>query len=171
MLQDDTGNWVQVGRISGVYGVKGWVKVYSYTDPVDNILDYKNWYLQKNGQWTATNILQCKKHGKGIIAHISGCNTPEDAARLKNIEIGISRDQLPELDDDEYYWSDLVGLSVATITGDKLGEVSRLMSTGSNDVLVVKGQRERLIPYIRPDVVKTVDLDKRIIEVDWDPEF
>ena len=170
MLQDDT-EWVQVGRISGIYGVKGWVKVYSYTDPIENILDYKNWYFQKNDQWIATNILQGKKHGKGIIVQISGCNTPEDAARLKNTEIGISRDQLPELNGDEFYWSDLEGLTVVTIAGDELGKVNRLMTTGANDVLVVKGQRERLIPYIRPDVVKTVDLEKRIIEVDWDPEF
>lgn len=162
-----------MGRISGVFGVKGWVKVYSFSDPVDNILNYKSWFLQKDGQWFERKLLEGRVHGKGIVARLQGCDSRDDAAALLETEIAVSRDKLPELEQDEFYWADLVGLKVVTLAGDELGTVSRLVPTGANDVLVVKESqnKERWIPYIRPDVVRNIDLDKNIIEVDWDPEF
>jgi 16S rRNA processing protein RimM len=103
--------------------------------------------------------------------HIAGIDDRDIAASLLNTQIAVRREQLPPAAEGEYYWSDLVGLAVRTIAGVELGKVTHLMQTGANDVLVVKGDRERLIPFLQPDVVKRVDLDAGIIEVDWDPEF
>ena len=156
-----------------MHGVKGWVKVYSYTDPPHNILDYSCWHIRRNGQWTATRLLEGKQHGKGIIAHLEGCDDRDAAASLIDADIAVARQDLPSLDKDEYYWADLVGLKVKTLDGLTLGTVSRLMPTGSNDVLVVTSEdgEEKLIPFIRPDVVRNINLDSKVIEVDWDPEF
>lgn len=160
-----------VGRISGVFGVKGWVKVYSYTDPRDNILNYPRWYLKQGGQWQAVEVESGRKQGKAVVAKIEGCDDRDAALALRDVEIAIDRDQLEVLGADEFYWTDLIGLRVVTIDGIELGEVDRLIETGANDVLVVKGDRERLIPYVREQVVRSVDLEAGEIRVDWDPEF
>lgn len=178
--------WVQLGRVSGVYGVKGWVRIFSYTEPRENILDYSPWYLKscdpksgdsKSGdpgpgdQWVKRELLQGKRHGKGVVALISGCENRDDAAELIDTEIAVPREKLPELQNDEFYWADLIGLNVVTLDGVELGTVTQLTATGANDVLLVKSDRERCIPYIRPDVVRRISLEDRLIEVDWDPEF
>jgi len=161
---------VLVGRISGVYGVKGWVRVFSYTDPIENILEYSPCFLNTEGNWMKRDM-QGKRHGKGIVMHLSGCNDRDAAAALIETEIAVSRQQLPELNENEFYWSDLVGLNVITIDGVEFGKVVRLLQTGANDILVVKGDKERWLPYIRPDVIRRVSLEDALIEVDWDPEF
>ncbi len=162
---------VLIGKISGVYGVKGWVRVFSYTDPLENILNYSTCYLNIGGNWTRRELREGKRHGKGIVAHFFGCDTRDDAAVLLSTEIAVNREQLPVLKENEFYWADLVGLTVVSVDGVVFGKVVRLLQTGANDVLVVKGDRERCIPYIQPEVVCRVSLQDKLIEVNWDPEF
>ena len=156
-----------LGRIAGVYGVRGWVRVFSDTDPRDNILRYAPWLL--NG--TLHRVLEGRKHGKGLVVRLEGCDDRDQAAALVGQAISIYRDQLPAPRPDEFYWADLEGLSVETLNGEPLGRVSHLFSTGANDVLVIKGERERLLPFVWGDVVKDVDFDAGVMRVDWDPDF
>lgn len=158
-----------VGRISGLYGVRGWVKVFSETEPRDNILTYNPWYLGAGRK--PRELAEGRRHGKGLIARLEGCEDRDQAAALVGLEIRIRRDQLPRLGADEFYWADLVGLSVETLEGRRLGRVDRVFATTANDVLVVNGERERLLPFLWDRVIKDVDLDLGRIRVDWDPEF
>lgn len=166
--------YITVGKIGAPYGVRGWVKVHSFTESVENLLDYEPWYLGKAGcqdNWTATPVEQAKIHGKGIIARFEGCNDRDAAAAIKGLVIAVRRDQLPQPDEGEYYWIDLEGLEVITLAGISLGRIDHMMETGANDVMVVKGERERLIPYVPGHVVQEVDIEGGVIRVDWDPEY
>lgn len=168
-----TDDMVLLGHVSGVFGVKGWVKIHSYTQPRDNILTYSPWYLYLDGQWQPREVVAGKVHGKGLIAQIAGCDDRNAAEELVRAQIAIYSEQLPELDEDEVYWRDLQGLEVRTVQGVSLGIVTGLMETGANDVLVVKAEdgKERLIPYIREDVITDIGLEEGTITVDWDPDF
>jgi 16S rRNA processing protein RimM len=170
-MSEATENWVAIGKIAGLFGVKGWVKIFSYTEPRDGILTYSPWYLMVNGERVCLQPDAGKQHGKSVIAHLQSIDDRDAAARLINAEITIRRDQLPRAEEGEYFWIDLIGLKVVTLDGKALGTVSYLFETGANDVLVVAGDRERLIPFLRDSVVRRIDLEKGLIEVDWDPEF
>ncbi|WP_108124593.1 ribosome maturation factor RimM [Saccharospirillum mangrovi] len=178
MTPDTPEKMVVLGKVSSVYGVKGWLKIYSYTEPMDRILEYTEWMLNLNGRWTPVEIDKGRSHGKGMVAHIAGCDDRDQARQYCGAEIGVPEEELPELPDGEYYWYELEGLAVETTAGIKLGKVDHLMSAGaSNDVLVVKGdadsfdRQQRLIPYV-PDVyVQDIDLEAGRILVEWDPEF
>lgn len=159
---------VILGRISGLFGVRGWVKVYSYTEPREAVLDYDRWLLSGKNGWQEAAVAEGQRHGKTVIARIKGYEDREQAAGLIGTEIGIPRDELPETEDDRYYWSDLEGLSVVLRDGTVLGTVDHLLETGANDVMVVKGETERLIPFVMDKVVLGVDLAKREIRVDWE---
>lgn len=170
-------DYVVLGKVSSVYGVQGWVKVYSYTEPMERILDYGNWTLRRDNTLTLVEVDKGRSHGKGMVAHLKGVDDREIARQYTGFEICVPRERLPELPDGEYYWYELEGLRVVTPSGVVLGKVDYLMSAGaSNDVLVVKGdgdsldRRERLIPYI-DQFVLDVSLEARQIVVDWDPEF
>jgi 16S rRNA processing protein RimM len=160
---------VELGFISAVHGIKGWVKVHSWTRPMEAILDYQPWLLGEDGK--SVKIVDGRKQGKGLAALLSGFENREQAVALVGQKIFVGRDQMPPTEEDEYYWSDLEGLEVHTIQGEVLGRVDRLMETGANDVLVVRGDRDRLIPFIQGQYVKRVDLEAELIEVDWDPDF
>lgn len=160
---------VVLGRIVGVYGVRGWVKVLSETDPREGILSYSPWFI--GGGERPRKVLEGRRHGKGLVARIEGCDDRDQAAALVEQEIAVTRDRLPPAGADEFYWTDLEGLEVWTCEGTCLGRVDHLFSTGVNDVLVVAGERERLIPFAWDDVVRSVDFGQGRIEVDWDPEF
>lgn len=162
---------VTVGRISGVYGVKGWLRIYSFTEPRANILNYNPWQLRLQDGWRCVELLEGRPQGKGVIAHLAGCDDRDEAARWVDIEIAVRRDQLPATPAGEYYWRDLIGLRVLTLAGEELGTVDHLLETGANDVLVVQGERERLIPYVAGEVVTAVDLEAGELRVDWDPEY
>ena len=164
-------DYVILGRVSGLYGVKGWVKVYSDTGPRENILKYKPWYLRRHGEWLPYEVEQGRLQGKGIVAKLVGCDDRDQAAELLQTEIAVLREQLPRLRSGVYYWSDLVGLAVVTTEAVELGSIDHLFETGANDVLVVKGDRERLIPFIKEQVVIEVDLHAGRMVVDWDPDF
>ncbi|MDX1452124.1 MAG: ribosome maturation factor RimM [Oleiphilaceae bacterium] len=166
-----------MGKITSVYGVKGWVKVFSYMQPKENICRYSQWLIERGGVSRTVHVLNCKTHGNGVIAQLEGVNDREQAREYADFLISIPVDTLPELEAGEYYWRQLEGLFVRHIDGTLLGSVSHLIETGSNDVLVVrkcKGSidgRERLVPYLPDQVIKSVDLDRREITVEWDPEF
>lgn len=165
------GEMLVLGKISGVYGVKGWVKLFSDTEPRDGILDYEHYFLKEKGQWRPLEIIQGRKQGKGVVVHIEGCDDRDQAMLLIGSEIAITNDQLDELAENEYYWKDLIGLAVLNQDNVDLGTVNNMMETGANDVLIVTGDRERLIPFTQGHTVLEVNLDEKVIRVDWDPEF
>ena len=162
---------VNVGRVSGVYGVRGWVRVRSDCEPQEQILAYSPWQLDTRGGWQSRAVEAGRPHGSGLVAKLAGIDDREQAKALVGADIAVERGQLPALAEDEYYWNDLVGLRVITREGRELGRVTGLMQTGANDVLVVDGERERLIPFIRGQVILRVDTESGRMEVDWDPDF
>jgi 16S rRNA processing protein RimM len=162
---------VTLGRLTGLYGVKGWLKIFSDTEPREGIVEYPLWWVGQHGSWKQFRVEQGRRHGKTVIVKLDGVDDRDAAAKLLNAEIAIEREQLPEIAPDEFYWTDLEGLSVVCEDGTELGRVDHLMETGANDVLVVRGERERLIPYIPGQVIRSVDLDNGRMVVDWDPEF
>lgn len=162
---------IAVGRISGLFGAHGWVKVFSYTEPRERIVAYRQWYVRRGEQWQPLAVLEGGRRGKNVVARLDGVEDREAARALIGADIALERRQLPDLEQGEYYWADLEGLRVVTVGGIELGTVDHLIETGSNDVLVVRNDRERLIPYIRDQVVVEVDLEGGVLHVDWDPEF
>lgn len=167
-MNNPKSEYVIVGKVGATYGIKGWLKIVSFTEPMTNILEYKPWYLQEGQTWKAVKISGGREHGKGIVIHIAGYDTPESARLLTGKTIGIQRTQLPALKKQEYYWSDLEGLTVINQRGETLGKVIYLIATGSNDVIVIKGEKEHAIPYLPGDTITKVDLSKQEIHVDWD---
>lgn len=162
-----------VGKLNGASGIKGWVKVYSYTDPKENILNYSPWYLKLDGQWQQVLILNGREQGKTVVAQLEGCNDRNTAESYRGVEIAIEESQLPQLEEGEYYWRDLVGLTVVNMAGEELGTVKKMMETGANDVLVVKttSKEELLIPYVPEYSVMKVDLESKQITVDWELDY
>ena len=167
----DRPDFVIVGRISSLYGVHGWVKIYSYTDPRENILRYVPWQVHVQGEWGTFEVAEGRRQGKGVVARLAACRDGDAARQFLGAEIAVRREQLPTLEPGGYYWTDLMGLTVVTGEGAVLGTVDHLLETGANDVLVVTGTRERLIPYVPGSVIRDVDLEHGVIRVDWDPEF
>ncbi|HLV78002.1 MAG TPA: ribosome maturation factor RimM [Marinobacter sp.] len=166
-----------IGRITSVFGVKGWLKVFSYTDPRDGILNYRDWTLVLDGKRIPARLEEGRRQGQGIVVRLKGIEDRELALSYGGAEIRVPTSLLPALPDGEYYWHQLEGLEVFTAEGECLGKVHHLLETGSNDVLVVHAtaasidQRERLIPYLPDQVVQGVDLESSRMVVDWDPEF
>jgi 16S rRNA processing protein RimM len=170
-----------VGKITGCYGIKGWVKIHSYTEPQENFLEFKQWHVERRGELEPLNFDQGKCHGKGLVAHIEGVDDRTLAESYKGLTVVVSAAQLPDLEDGDYYWRQLQGLAVwcrpreesSNAENVLLGKVDYLLETGANDVLVVKASegsiddRERLIPYLPDNTVLRVDLDEGLIEVDW----
>lgn len=169
---DGPGRLVTLGRVSGLHGVQGWLKVYSDTRPRENILNYSPWYLRQGQDWEAVSLEHGRRQGKLVLAKLQGCADRETAREWLGADIAVRRSQLQDdLAEDEFYWADLEGLRVITLEGVELGRVSHLMETGANDVLVVRGERERLLPWIWEQVIRDVNLEAGRIQVDWDPEF
>ncbi|MGZ5006644.1 MAG: ribosome maturation factor RimM [Methylobacter sp.] len=162
---------ISVGKISGVFGVKGWVKVFSFTDPRENILTYSPWLLKKGDETKTIDVVDGQMQSKTIVARLDGINDRDQAASLTGWDIFITQGQLPKAAKGEYYWSELIGLAVETIDGVQLGVIDSLLETGANDVIIVQGERERVIPFLQGQTIVNVDLDAGKIIVDWDPEF
>ncbi len=162
---------VLLGRIVGVFGVEGWVKLHSFTEPRENIFRYKPWTLRGPAGESTVDTPQGRAQGKGVVARLCGVDDRDAAAALVGTEIWVPREALPKPRKGEYYWADLEGMAVRTVEGVDLGRVSHLFATGANDVMVVQGDRERLIPFVVGLQVVAVDVDARCIEVDWDPAF
>ncbi|MGF1756389.1 ribosome maturation factor RimM [Photobacterium sagamiensis] len=169
---------VVVGKLGATYGIKGWLKVFSYTEQSESIFSYQPWLIKVKGEWKPIQIESWKKHGQGMVAKLEGLDIREDAQLFTNAEVAVHADQLPALSGEEFYWRELYGMSVFTTEGYDLGKVTDILETGSNDVLVVKanlkdafGQKERLIPFLDEQVIKSIDRTAQRIEVDWDPGF
>ncbi|WP_416139416.1 ribosome maturation factor RimM [Halomonas sp. HK25] len=170
---------VVLGKLTSPFGVKGWLKVYSYTSPMEGVLDYPEWALRSGEHLERRRLLQGRRHGKGLVVLLEGCDTREDAEMLAGVEILLAKAELPELGAGELYWHQLEGLRVVTREGVVLGRIDHLFETGANDVMVVKGAleadaidaTERLLPYLPEEVILEVDLEGGVMTVEWDPDF
>ncbi len=162
---------IVVGRISGVFGVRGWVRVFSYTDPPANILRYGPWQVGEDSGMRCYDITDGAVHGRGVVAHLAGVDDRDAARLLIGSTVRARRDRFGPAGAGEYYWSDLVGLEVVNLAGAGMGRVQEMFATGANDVLVLQGDRRRLVPFVPDTIIRAVDLDAGRITVDWDPEF
>ena len=171
---------LNVGRITSVFGIKGWVKIHSQTEPPENIFNYQPWYLKTAHGVKSIELADWRAHGKGFVAQIVGIDDRNAAELLCPVDIAIEKDKLSALDDGEFYWHQLEGLRVMSRFSNQsydFGIVKKILPTGANDVLVVVGdeqsidQSERLIPYVPDQFVSDIDLANGVMTVDWDPEF
>jgi 16S rRNA processing protein RimM len=169
-----------IGQISGVFGVHGWVKVFSHAEPRDNVLTYSPWLIKQKSGWTSIEVIKGRKQGKTIVAQLKGVDDRDKAHALIGSDIAINQEQLKSLDDNDFYWRDLQGLSVLNLQNELFGSIVSMMATGANDVMVIKladeyrveaKDKEILIPYLYDDVVKQVDLERGVVIVDWDNDF
>ena len=172
------GKEVILGKVGAVYGIKGWLKIHSFTDDHEAILDYFPWSLKLGNKIQSVDITDWRKHNNGLVVKVAGIDDRDIAQKLVGSEIFVSEDALSDLPEGEFYWRDLIGMTVVTDKGYDLGQVSDIMETGANDVLVVKanlkdgfGKKERLIPYLMDQVVLSVSAEDKQICVDWDPGF
>lgn len=159
-----------LGKIVGLFGIRGWVKIHSYTRPPEAILAYRRWRVHLCSGWRECEVEEGRTHGKAIVARLAGYSDRNQAAELVGAEVALKVSELPPTPPGEYYWAQLEGLEVVNLQGVVLGRVSHLMETGAHDVLVVGGERERLIPFVR-DVIRAVDLVAGRITVDWGADF
>lgn len=167
---------IVLGKITSVHGVRGEVKIYSFTDPIDNLLGYTAWTLKRDGEVKQVELVSGRLQGKVLVAKLKGLDDREVARTFAGFDICVPRALLPDLDDGEYYWHQLEGLKVIDLQGQLLGRIDHLLETGSNDVMVVKpcpgslDDRERLLPYTE-QCVQQVDLVAGEMRVDWDADF
>lgn len=159
-----------MGRITAPYGVRGWVKLQPYTQQPQGMLGYPVWQVGCEGAWQAQAVEDVRVHGSVVVAKLQGVSDREQAAVLRGQQVAVSREDFPEAAAGEYYWADLVGLKVVNAAGVELGRVAEVFETGANDVLVVAGERERLLPFIEP-VIRQVDVAGGRITVDWDTDY
>ena len=167
---------IVLGKITSVHGVRGEVKIYSFTDPIDNLLDYRHWTLRRDGEVRQAELVSGRLQGKVLVARLKGLDDREVARTFAGFDICVPRAQLPDLEDGEFYWHQLEGLKVIDMQGQLLGHIDHLLETGSNDVMVVKpcagslDDRERLLPYTE-QCVQQIDLAAGEMRVDWDADF
>ena len=166
--------FVPVGKISGAFGVKGWVKVFSFTDPRSNVLSYSPLFISRRGEWVEVKVTGGRTQGKGVVMGLENVTDRDHVLPLIGAELAIKRTQLKPTGKDEFYWSELVGLTVVNLQDQVLGQVDHILETGAHDVLAVKEDgknEERLIPFVMDEFVKLVDLDNKIIRVDWGVDY
>ncbi|KIP87187.1 ribosome maturation factor RimM [Stenotrophomonas chelatiphaga] len=163
---------ILLGRVAGAFGVRGELKLESWTEPRSAIFNYQPWIVvSPSGQESTVSGVRGRDTGKHLIARFPDVDDRDVVEAMRGTEVYVARSSLPPPKPDEYYWVDLEGLDVKTVEGVSLGQVSHLFSTGSNDVLVTRGDRERMIPFVQPEFVKSVDFDANLVIVDWDPDF
>jgi 16S rRNA processing protein RimM len=168
---DRTGEVVIVGTVTGLHGVRGWLRVISHTRPAENLGRYVRWRLDTTAGPRLCTVLELRPHGGHYVARLEGCDSRNAAATFVGADIAVSRADLPPLRPDEYYWSDLAGLRVRNRSGVELGTVARMLETGGADVMVIEGpDRTRLVPFVPRVYVTRVDTVAGEIEVDWHPE-
>ena len=161
---------VTLGRIGGTFGVKGWVKVQSFTDPPENILDYETLRLKRRGEWVNVDIEEARCTDRGVQMKLQGVDSPEDAQGYNGAELGVRRGDMPALAPGEYYWSDLEGLDAVTPEGVPLGKVDHFQLLPANPIVVIRGEREHLVPFVKERIVK-IDLSAGRIVLDWGADW
>jgi len=160
-----------MGRIVAPYGLRGWVKIQTFTSAPDSLLNYDEWWLPAGAAgWKPVRVESGKVHGQVVLAKLEGFGTPEQVVALGRVDIAVPRSALPPAADGEYYWTDLVGLEVVNLVGETLGAVDSLMDNGAQSILVVRGERERLIPFVEA-IVRRVDTGSKVIVVDWGADY
>lgn len=159
-----------MGRISAPFGIKGWLKIQPFTSETDCLPELDTWWLGRDGDWRQYRVEEAQAQGRGVVAKLEGCEDRETALRFRGKQVAVTRDVLPRPAANEFYWADLIGLRVVNSAAQDFGEVTRILETGANDVLVVQGERERLIPFIA-DVIQAVDLAAGEIRVDWGADY
>ena len=159
-----------MGRISGAFGVKGWVKLQPFTAAPESLIAYSHWWISGESRWQEHRVEAAQVQANAVVAKIVGCDDRDAAALYRGRDVAVSRGAFPETGENEYYWADLIGLAVANLQGVELGRVSEVIETGANDVLVVQGERERLIPFTE-EAVKEVDVASGVIRVDWQADY
>ena len=162
--------WVTMGTCGAPYGVKGWLRVGSFTEPRPAIFELQPWWVEVRGERRAFKVEYWRESGRHLLAKLEGFENPESVTAIKGAAIEVERDCLPAPAVDEYYWCDLLGLEVRTLDGEFLGLVSELFETGSNDVMVV-GPERHLVPFVVGQVVEEVDFENGAIRVDWDLSY
>jgi 16S rRNA processing protein RimM len=159
-----------MGRIAAPFGVKGWLKIQPFTAEPDGLLAYPRWWIGRDEAWESLEVEQAKAQGGSVVAKFPGCDDRDAALRYRGAQVAVTKAELPASGKNEFYWADLIGLKVVNEASQDLGAVVQMIETGANDVLVVQGERERLIPFIA-DVVRQVDVAGGSITVDWDADF
>lgn len=159
-----------MGRIAAPFGVKGWVKVQPYSEDPDALMDFTSWRVGRGAQQVQYTVEAIQDHGNALVAKLAGIDDRDAAYALRGQEISVARSDLPPPDENEFYWSDLIGLAAVNREGVELGKVTGLLETGAHDVLVVKGRREHLIPFVAAFVGK-IDIGGGTIEVDWGEDY
>lgn len=161
-----------MGRVAGAQGILGWVKLKTYTEFMDGLIEFPVWWLgDEKHPWREVAVEKFAVQSKGLIAKFPGCNDRNAAEKYKGLLVAVPRSSLPKQHKDEYYWSDLIGMEVVNLAGERLGVADNLLETGANDVLCVQGEGDEiLIPFIA-QVIRQVDLDKKVIRVDWQADY
>ncbi|MCC7082047.1 MAG: ribosome maturation factor RimM [Burkholderiales bacterium] len=159
-----------MGRIVAPFGVRGWVRIRPQTESTDGLLGHRTWWLAARDDWQPHRLLEGRVQGTGLVARLEGIEERDRAGQLRGWRIALPRSALPPAAEGEYYWSDLIGLSVVNREGVPLGRVDEIFATGANDVLVVRGERERLIPFVAAVVVK-VDIEASLLTLDWGADY
>jgi 16S rRNA processing protein RimM len=161
---------VVLGKVAGTFGVQGWIKINSYTDPPDNILEFEELLLGSPGRWTTVQLEGGRVTGKGVLGKLKGVETPEDARTRIGAELAVRRSELPPPAPGEYYWSDLEGLDAESGTGERLGKVDHFRSTPAGTLIVLRGERELWVPFVKERIIK-IDLEHKRIVLDWSAEW
>lgn len=162
--------FVVVGRVRGVHGLRGWLRVESYTRPAENLLNYNPWHVRDGGAWRPLEFVSGRPAARGFLVHLRTVDDRDAARALIGADVAVRRSQLPPAEAGSWYWCDLVGMEVVRTTGETLGRVAALQETGAHDVLVIEGAARQLVPFVTGPIVKTVDPQEGRIVVDWDPE-
>lgn len=161
---------VVLGRITGVFGVRGWVKIQSFTSPPENLLEYEVWQLGQRGTWKVANCAEAKPANRALLARFENCTNPDHAQPLIGAEIGVWRSEMPQPGPGEYYWEDLTGLDAYSPTGAWLGKVDHFRETAVHPLMIIRGERDHVVPLVKQRLV-AVDLDAGRMTVDWDPDW
>lgn len=159
-----------MGRITAPFGIKGWVKIHPFTAAAKNLLDYPRWWVRRGDEWQEYEVVEARAQLEMVVARLDGCEDREAAAGFRGAEIAVPRSQLPRTQPQEHYWVDLMGLAVVNGESQQLGSIVGILQTGANDVLVVQGERERLVPFIA-EVIREVDRAAGTVRVDWSADY
>lgn len=169
---DNPEDLIVLGRVAGAFGIKGWLRITPFTRSAEDLLNYSSfWFETSNGHWQSYNVRNARVQNRSLLIEIEHLTDRTAAEGFARYQIAVSEDWLPPLEPDEYYWRDLFGMNVYTTTGVSLGQVAQIVETGANDVLVVRGERDRWIPFLLDHFISAIDMTNKRITVDWDPDF